>query len=41
MNKKIHIINSFVTNDAELLKKAVTEKIEKLLNSQMKKNGLH
>jgi hypothetical protein len=39
MEKKIHITSSFVTNDAELLKKAVTEKIEKLLNEHIKKNG--
>lgn len=39
MEKKIHITNSFVTNDAELLKKVVTEKIEKLLNDNVKKNA--
>lgn len=38
MKDVIHTKNSFKSSDVEQLKKAVTEKIEKLLNSQMKKS---
>lgn len=37
MKDKIHTQNIFQSADAELLKKAVTAKIEKLVNSQVKK----
>ena len=37
MNDKIHTKNSFKTSDLERLKKTVTEKIEKLVNRQVKK----
>lgn len=39
MKEKINTKSSFRSTDIEHLKKAVTEKIEKLLNSQMKKSG--
>lgn len=39
MKDKIHTINTFRSDDIERLKKAVTEKIEKLLNTCMKKAG--
>lgn len=37
MKDKVHTQNIFQSADAELLKKAVTAKIEKLVNSQVKK----
>lgn len=37
MDDKIHTKNSFKTADIERLKKTVTEKIEKLVNRQVKK----
>ncbi len=37
MKDKIHTINTFRSADIEHLKKAVTEKIEKLVNTCMKK----
>lgn len=37
MDDKIHTKNSFKTSDLERLKKTVTEKIEKLVNRQVKK----
>lgn len=39
MKDKIHTINTFRTKDIELLKKAVTAKIEKLVNEQVRKAG--
>lgn len=39
MKDKIHTINTFRSDDIERLKKAVTEKIEKLVNTCMKKAG--
>lgn len=37
MKETVHTKNSFKSNDASQLKKAVTEKIEKLINISMKK----
>lgn len=37
MADKIHIINSFRSYDTEHLKKAVTEKIGKIINDRIKK----
>lgn len=37
MKKTVHTKSSFKSNDASQLKKAVTEKIEKLVNISMKK----
>lgn len=37
MKETVYIKNSFKSNDASQLKKAVTEKIEKLVNISMKK----
>lgn len=37
MKEVIHIKSSFQTSDVGKLQKAVTEKVEKLANSQMKK----
>lgn len=39
MKETIHTINTFRSDDIERLKKAITEKIEKLLNTCMKKAG--
>ncbi len=39
MKEKIHTKNTFRTTDPELLKKAVTAKVEKLVNIQMKKQA--
>ncbi len=39
MKEKIHTQNCFKTEDTEQLKKAVTEKVEKLINRQLKKAG--
>ena len=39
MKEKIHTQNSFKTDSAEQLRKAVTEKVEKLMNRQVKKAG--
>lgn len=39
MKDKVIAKNSFKTGDVERLKKAVTEKIEKLVNSRTKKVG--
>ncbi len=39
MNDKIHTKNSFKTADIERLKKTVTEKIEKLVNRQVKRTN--
>ena len=39
MKDKIHTQNSFKAESAEQLKKAVTAKVEKLLNRQVKKAG--
>lgn len=39
MKETIHTINTFRSDDIERLKKAVTKKIEKLLNTCMKKAG--
>lgn len=39
MKEKIHTISTFRTKDIEFLKKAVTAKIEKLVNEQVKKAG--
>lgn len=36
-NNALHTTNVFRTADLEALKKAVTQKIEKLLNKQLKK----
>lgn len=36
-NNALHTTNIFKTADPEALKKAVTQKIEKLLNRQLKK----
>ena len=37
MKKTVYIKNSFKSNDASQLKKAVTEKIDKLINISMTK----
>lgn len=37
MRKNIHTKNTFKTADIELLKKAVTAKVEKIINNQVKK----
>lgn len=37
MKKTVHTKSSFKSNDVERLKKAVTEKIEKLINISMTK----
>lgn len=37
MKENIHTKNIFKTADIELLKKAVTAKVEKIINNQMKK----
>lgn len=37
MKETVYIKNSFKSDDASQLKKAVTEKIEKLVNISMKK----
>lgn len=39
MKEMIHTKNSFRSEDKELIKKAVTEKISKLMNRQVKKAG--
>ena len=39
MKWKIHTQNSFKAENTEQLKKAVTEKVEKLINRQLKKAG--
>lgn len=39
MKEIIHTQNSFKAENAEQLKKAVTEKVEKLINRQVKKAG--
>lgn len=39
MKEKVHTRSTFRTKDMELLKKAVTAKIEKLVNEQLKKAG--
>ena len=39
MKEKIHTQNSFKAENAEQLKKAVTSKVEKLINHQVKKAG--
>lgn len=39
MKEKIHTISTFRTKDMEILKKAVTAKIEKFINEQVKKAG--
>lgn len=39
MKETIHTINTFRSADIERLKKSVTEKIEKLLNTFVKKAG--
>ena len=39
MKDTIHTKNSFRSADSEQLKKAVTEKISKLINRQVKKAG--
>ena len=39
MKETIHAKNSFRSADSEQLKKAVTEKISKLINCQVKKAG--
>lgn len=36
MKTKLHTINTFKNTDAESIKKAVTAKIEKLINQQTK-----
>lgn len=37
MKEKLHTKNTFKTTDSELLKKAVTTKIEKIINIQVKR----
>ncbi len=39
MKNVVHTTNIFKSSDAELLKKAVTAKIEKLVNEQVKKSS--
>ena len=39
MKDKITAANSFKTKDSELLKKAVTEKVRKLINVRVRKTG--
>jgi len=39
MKKTVHAKNSFRSTDSEKLKKAVTEKISKLVDRQVKKAG--
>ncbi len=39
MKEKIHTQNSFKTQSTEQLRKEVTEKVEKLINRQIKKAG--
>jgi len=39
MKNVIHTTSTFKSSDAELLKKAVTAKIEKLVNDRAKKTG--
>lgn len=39
MSDKIHTKSSFKTADIERLKKAVTEKVEKLVNRQVKRTN--
>ena len=39
MKETIHTKNSFKSTDAEHLRKAVTEKVEKLVNNKIKKAG--
>lgn len=39
MKEVIHTRNSFKTENTEQLKKAVTSKVEKLMNRQVKKAG--
>ena len=39
MKEKIHTQNCFKTEDTEQLKKAVTEKVEKIINRQIEKAG--
>lgn len=34
MKDKLHIKNTFKTTDSELLKKTVTAKVEKIINTQ-------
>lgn len=38
MKQIIHIKNTFRTTNTELLRKAVTEKVEKLINVRMKQS---
>lgn len=38
MKNLIHTVNIFRTDDNELLKKSVTEKVQNLVNKQIKKN---
>ena len=37
MKEKLHTKNTFKTTDSELLKKAVTAKVEKIVNTQVKR----
>jgi hypothetical protein len=39
MKENLHIVNTLKTTDIELLKKAVTAKVEKIINDQVKKAG--
>ncbi len=39
MKETIHTKNSFKSADVEHLRKAVTEKVEKLVNNKIKKAG--
>ena len=39
MKEKLHAKNTFKTTDLELLKKAVTTKVEKIVNIQVKKQA--
>lgn len=41
MKKSVHTTNIFKNADPEALKKAVTQKIEKLLNRQLKRGAEH
>ena len=41
MKHDIHTISIFKSKDVELLKQAVTAKIEKLVNEQVKKTNRH
>ena len=39
MKEIIHTKNSFKSADVEYLRKAVTEKVERLINNKIKKTG--